>query len=95
LASDAGKREDIIQEASLKSFARFTKELRSNLTTLYAVIWGQCSEAMRTKIKALSDFTTENAKNNCIWFLNEIKGVTHQFDTKSNIFLSLLDAQKA
>jgi hypothetical protein len=38
LASDARKSEEVIWEASLKSFARCTKELLSNLTTLYAVI---------------------------------------------------------
>jgi hypothetical protein len=50
---------------------------------------------MRTKIGALSDFSTENRANNCVWLLGEIKGVTHQFDTKRNIFLSLLDARIA
>jgi hypothetical protein len=50
---------------------------------------------MRTKIRALDDFTTQNRQNNCIWLLNEIKGVKHQFDTKRSIFLSLLDARIA
>jgi hypothetical protein len=50
---------------------------------------------MRTKIRALDDFTTQNTEHNCIWLLNKIKGVTHQFDTKRSIFLSLLDAQNA
>jgi hypothetical protein len=95
LPTGAGKREEVIWEASLKTFARRTEELRSNLTTIYAVIWGQCSEAMRTKIRSLSDFALENRLNNCIWLLGEIKGVTHQFDTKRNVFLSLLDARIA
>jgi Zinc knuckle len=59
------------------------------------VIWGQCSEAMRNKLRALDDFNEENKNNNCIWLLNEIKGVTHQFDTKRNMYLSLLDARIA
>jgi hypothetical protein len=95
LSDKATKREEIIWEASLKSFARRTEELRSNLTNIYAVIWGQCSEAMRTKLRALNDFSTQNSVNNCIWILNEIKGVAHQFDTKRNVFLSLLDARIA
>jgi hypothetical protein len=93
LPATSTKRQEVIWEASLKSYSRRMEELRSNLTTLYAVIWGQCSEAMRTKIRALSDFTTENRNTNCVWLLSEIKGVTHQFDTKRNIFLSLLDAR--
>jgi hypothetical protein len=50
---------------------------------------------MRTKIRALSDLTTKNPKKNYVWLLSEIKGVTHQFDTKRNVFLSLLDARIA
>jgi Zinc knuckle len=89
------KRQEVIWEAGLKSYSRRLEEMRSNLTTLYAVIWGQCSEAMRTKIRALADFPTGNRNNNCVWLLHEIKGVTHQFDTKRSIFLSLLDARIA
>jgi Zinc knuckle len=95
LDSTATKRQEVIWEALLKSYSRRVKELWSNLTTLYAVIWDQCSKAMRTKIRALSDFSTRNRANDCIWLLNEIKGVTHQFNTKRRIFLSLLDARRA
>jgi hypothetical protein len=81
----ATKRELLIWETSLKSYSRRSEELKSNLTKLYAVIWGQCSEAMRNKLRALDEFTEENKNNNCIWLLNEIKGVTHQFDTKRRV----------
>jgi hypothetical protein len=33
-------RQEVIWEASLKSYSRRVEELRSNITTLYAVIWG-------------------------------------------------------
>jgi hypothetical protein len=95
LPATSTKKQELIWESALKSHSRRVDELRSNLTTIYAVIWGQCSEAMRTKIRALTDFSVENRANNCVWLLGEIKGVTHQFDTKRNIFLSLLDARIA
>jgi hypothetical protein len=95
LPTTSTKRQEVIWEAALKSYSRRSEELRNNLTTFYAVIWGQCSEAMRTKIRALDTFSSQNKDNNCIWLLNEIKGVTHQFDTKRNIFLSLHDARIA
>jgi hypothetical protein len=58
---------------------------------MFAIIWGQCSEAMFNKLHALDQYKTETKSHNCTWILCEIKGVTHQFDTKWNIFLSLLD----
>jgi hypothetical protein len=93
IADTASKTEQVIWEASLKSYARRKEELQSNLTTLYALIWGQCSDAMRNKLRALDDFPAENKKNNCIWLLKEIKGVTHKFDTKRHAVMSLIDAQ--
>jgi hypothetical protein len=64
------KRQEVIWEAGLKSFSRRMEEMRSNLTTIYAVIWGQCSDAMRTKIRAINNFSAENRSNNCVWLLN-------------------------
>jgi hypothetical protein len=95
ISNGAGAREKIIWDVAVRTFGRRTDELRSNLMKLYTVIWGQCSEAMRTKIRALSQFTVENCLNNCIWLLGEIKGVTHQFETKRNMYLSRLDARIA
>jgi hypothetical protein len=68
----ATKREVFLWETSLKSYTRRSEELTSNLTNLYAVIWGQCSEAMRNKLRALADFPTKNKANDCIWLLGEI-----------------------
>jgi hypothetical protein len=63
--------------------------------TLYAVIWGQCSEQMRNKLSSLDDFQAENLANNCTWILGAINGITHQFHMKQSIQLSLLEAQAA
>jgi hypothetical protein len=63
----ASKREVLIWEAALKSFSRRSEELRSNLTTLYAVIWGQCSESMRNKIKALDGFLVQNVAKKTVY----------------------------
>jgi hypothetical protein len=49
IIEDANRKEEIIWTASMKSYARRSEELKSNLITLYAMIWGQCSEAMRNK----------------------------------------------
>jgi hypothetical protein len=95
LDDDASKKEEIIRTSNMKSFAHRSEELQSNLAMLYAVIWGQCSEAMRNRLRALDDYELRCATYDCVWILKEIKGVTHQFDTNRNLFLSLLDARVA
>jgi hypothetical protein len=44
-------------------------------------------------LQALDDYITKSAQNRCIWLLNEIKGVTHKFNTKQHVIVSLLDAR--
>jgi hypothetical protein len=59
LPDKASKKAEIIWVSNMKSFARRLEELQSNLTTLYAVIWGQCSEAMRNKHRALDEYESK------------------------------------
>jgi hypothetical protein len=66
--------------------------LRGNLAAVQAVIWGQCSEAMKAKIKSLDGYDTSDGKDNCKWLLSNIKAVTMQFDAKHNGYVSMLDA---
>jgi acetolactate synthase regulatory subunit len=67
--------------------------LKGNLAAVYAVIWGQCSEAMKAKVKAHDDYQTKADGNDCLWILKQIKAITLQFDEKKNKFISLLDAR--
>jgi hypothetical protein len=50
------------------------------MATIHAVIWGQCSEAMKAKIKSLMPFARKATENDCLWFVKQIKSVTLQFD---------------
>jgi hypothetical protein len=91
----ATKRQLFEWEEKMKIYFKRQTELEGNLMTTYSVIWGQCSEAMRTKLRAVKDFSTHSADNDCSWILKEIKGVTHQFDTTRDVFMSLLEARIA
>jgi len=61
----------------------------SNLKAVHMVIWGQCSEAMQSKLKSVADFEDHNDKSNCIWLLNAIRGVIMQFEGQWYLNLSL------
>ena len=67
--------------------------IESNLKALYAVIWGQCSEAMPAKIKSLSDFDSSDKKSDSVWLLKEIKAVMMLFEGQQYLHLSLDDAK--
>jgi hypothetical protein len=69
-----------------------TKLIKQHLKTLYSVAWGQCSEAMKTKLQTHDDFPANDLLADCAWLLKEIKAITFHFEGQRYIFLSLDDA---
>ena len=88
-----GRLTEALWTEAVKESAARIRALRSNMATIHAVIWGQCSEAMKAKIKSLTPYTRKATENDCLWFLKQIKSVTLQFDSRMNAFISLLDAR--
>ena len=77
----------------MSAYCTRTDYLDSNLKTAYAVIWGQCSEAMKAKLTSLDDFKTKSHESDCVWILKEIKGITYRFEGQRYIYLSLDNAR--
>jgi Zinc knuckle len=63
--------------------------LQDNLTTIYKVAWGKCSEGMQAKLKSHSNFEVEDLNANRQWLLKEIRGIMHQLEGSRFLFLSL------
>jgi len=91
--SDTNRLVIAIWEKKVSAYCTRTDYLDSNLKTAYAVIWGQCSEAMKAKLTSLDDFETKSHKSDCVWILKEIKGITYRFEGQRYIYLSLDDAR--
>ena len=85
--------EMLIWNEEMKEYVKQNRELQSNLVTIFTIMWGQCSEAMKAKVKLMDKYEEKSAENDCTWLLQQIRAVTLQFDSKRNPFLSLLDAQ--
>jgi len=68
-----------IWKKKVSAYCTRTDYIDSNLKTNYAVIWGQCSEAMKAKLTSLDDFETKSHESDCVWTLKEIKGITYCF----------------
>ena len=95
LDAAANQTQTLIWNEEVKEYVKRNRELRGNLASIYAVTWGQCTEAMKAKIKSLDDYDARNTDNDCAWLLQQIRAITLQFDAKRNIFLSLLDARNS
>lgn len=53
------------------------EKLEDELAMVYSIVWGQCSEAMRTKIRERDDFHDAHRASNPIKLLEIIKSVAH------------------
>ena len=60
-------KQDVVQYAQRQAY------LASNHKAIYAVIWGQCSEALRAKIKSHHEYIAKRTESECGWLLKEIK----------------------
>lgn len=89
-AQDMGKK--MIWETHMKSYLKRVDLMESNTRAIYAIVWGQCSPMMRSKLESLDDFGAKSDDCECIWLLKEIQGITHHFEGRHNGFISLDDA---
>ena len=76
----------------VSSYVVRREQLKQNMRAVSAVIWGQCSEAMRAKLKAHEDYKEKYTKADCVWLLSTIRATMLRFEGHHYIFLALQDA---
>jgi hypothetical protein len=79
-------------DASWKSFLKRDEKMESNMRAIYAIVWGQCSTMMQSKLESLDHYKKKSETCDCAWLLKEIQGITHRFEGTRNVFISLDDA---
>jgi hypothetical protein len=76
-------------EKDVERYLERVNELDANLRHIFAVIYGQCSYSMQTKLMTSPKFEMMKKKSDCGWLLKEIKGVMNHFETSRLIHVSL------
>lgn len=74
-------------------YDRHAEALSQNLSTLRTGIWAQCSETMKSKLRATDGFDAAERSSDCHWYLRTIKAITHQFDGTRFPIVSLLQSR--
>ena len=67
--------------------------LKDNLTHIYTVVWGQCSEAMQTKIMGIDGYEKHHEASDPAWLLQSIRQIKMRFDSNKSRALSLCEAR--
>jgi hypothetical protein len=57
--ASATETDKMIHIEEVREYVKRARTLKSNAATVYAVAWGQCSEAMKAKIKSITGSRTK------------------------------------
>ena len=76
--------EEAIWKEEIKAFVQRRNMLRRNMTTAYALVWGQCSDALQAELETNKTFSATKASSNVIALLKAIRGVSHNFQAQKN-----------
>lgn len=55
-------------------------------------MWGQCSEAMKARLKSPEAYDAKTAEDDCKWLFSNIQVITMLFDENHHGYTSMLDA---
>ena len=64
----------------IKAYRTETRELDHDLSALFAVIFGQCNQALQATLLSQEAFSDREADGDCLWLLTEIRGAATRFD---------------
>ena len=76
----------LIWKTSVQTYMRRVEAQEKNCQSIHAVMWGQCSTAMKNKLQSLSKFEKMNDKYDCVWLLKEIKAIKLRFEGTRYMF---------
>jgi hypothetical protein len=82
----------MIWETTMKTYMKRTDKMEGNLRGIYAIVWGQSSPLMQSKLESLDDYAKKSTACDCVWLLKEIQAITHRFEGTRMIYISLDDA---
>jgi hypothetical protein len=75
--ADADETDTLIWKEDVREYSKRLRIMRGNLAAIQAVVWGQCSEAMKAKIKSIQDYDEKTAACDCAWLLMKHQGRHH------------------
>ena len=73
-----------IQNHRIKMYVTKGVEMINNIDSIYAKIWGHCTEPLQNMVKNLNKSTVEHKKNDVIWLPKNFKTVSTGIDSIGN-----------
>ena len=88
------KAHNSIYNARINLFIKEEINLKSAMTALYNMKWGQFSPMTKDRLESLLDYDTIRKDSNVASLLKEIKGVSNKLEVSSNVYDTLDEAKR-
>jgi hypothetical protein len=88
------KTETRIWEKEVDEYVRKKTYLNKYLKTLYSLVWGQCTDFMRTRIEVLDKYEEMSTQSNSIDLLKVIRSLAYNFQSKKYRPLAISDGTR-
>ena len=82
----------IIKTEQVKRWMRRIEIHKNNKSTLYGLVWGQCSAGLQESIKGEAEYEQKSKVFDSIWLLEKAKLISSGVDEKANKYYTLLKA---
>ncbi len=69
-------------EKKVDEFVKRETYLEQNMKTLYSLVWGQCTDAMRQKVEATNEFEKLSSNGDGLGLLRIIKDLVYNFQSQ-------------
>ena len=81
-----------IWERKINKFADREDQYVRNKEALFSIIWAQCSDNMKAKVRTSKDYKTLRQDQDCLSLLQEIQGITYKFESQRYPYEAFFDA---
>ena len=78
-----------IKKEEIKDYVKDLKLMKSNLKKIYSLVYGNCTDSVRTMLKTDDDYESKSQSFDHSWLFKKVKMIVSGLDTKMNVRVSL------
>ena len=95
MVTEISTREELEEyRLKLKEFLKDKKAVKTTKRSLHNVVWGQCSQMLRTKLKGDDELAKIEIDGDVVELLKKIRGVCRQMTTNESLYDSIDEAKR-
>ena len=80
----------MVNEQMAKQFAISINTLKTNITKIYSLVWGQCTPGLQAEIKSEHEYNQRAAVYDTLWLLQAVKRISSGVVTRGNGYSNML-----